>query len=37
MAFNWSTEELTVSGRVGIGTDTPSQVVGSVATLSVEE
>ncbi len=34
MAFNWPTPELTVSDRVGIGTDTPSQgldIIGNIA------
>ncbi|MEM9215015.1 MAG: hypothetical protein AAGD25_11790 [Cyanobacteria bacterium P01_F01_bin.150] len=48
MTFNWPTEELTVRGRVGIGTDSPSkelEVVGDIsattlalsASLSVDE
>ncbi|NEO47024.1 MAG: tail fiber domain-containing protein [Moorea sp. SIO4A3] len=38
MAFNWPVEELTVSGKVGIGTDTPSQeleVIGDISATNL--
>lgn len=38
MAFNWPTPELTVSGKIGIGTDTPStqlDVIGSIAATNL--
>ncbi len=34
MAFNWPTEELTVSGRVGVGTDTPSKELDVIGDIS---
>ncbi|NEO47025.1 MAG: hypothetical protein F6K55_24050 [Moorea sp. SIO4A3] len=38
MAFNWPVEELTVRGKVGIGTDTPSQeleVIGDISATNL--
>ncbi|NEQ83723.1 MAG: hypothetical protein F6K26_27100 [Moorea sp. SIO2I5] len=38
MVFNWPTEELTVRGKIGIGTDTPSQeleVIGDISATNL--
>ncbi|MEM9215016.1 MAG: hypothetical protein AAGD25_11795 [Cyanobacteria bacterium P01_F01_bin.150] len=34
MTFNWPTEELTVSGKIGIGTDDPSEALEVVGDIS---
>ncbi|NEO43622.1 MAG: hypothetical protein F6K55_05580 [Moorea sp. SIO4A3] len=36
MAFNWPVEELTVRGKVGIGTDTPSQELEVIGDISAK-